>query len=88
MVSHYWQCSVQRGRHTKLCIISSLKWIIHIFAQNVTVWFLKLLSTHPIHIVVWGNFSFPVVALSYSYAIVKMTPVLHVNPSRIKRART
>ena len=28
------------------------------FAQNVTVGFLKLLSTHPIHIVVWVNFPF------------------------------
>ena len=28
------------------------------FAQNFTVGFLKLLSTHPIHIVVWGNFLF------------------------------
>ena len=30
------------------------------FAQNVTVGFLKLLSTHPIiiYIVVWGNFPF------------------------------
>ena len=27
-------------------------------AQNFTVGFLKLLSTHPIHIVVWGNFPF------------------------------
>ena len=28
------------------------------FAQNFTVGFLKVLSTHPIHIVVWGNFPF------------------------------
>ena len=28
------------------------------FAQHFTVGFLKLLSTHPIHIVVWGNFPF------------------------------
>ena len=28
------------------------------FAQNFTVGFLKLLSTHQIHIVVWGNFPF------------------------------
>ena len=26
------------------------------FAQNFIVGFLKLLATHPIHIVVWGNF--------------------------------
>ena len=28
------------------------------FASNFTVGFLKFLSTHPIHIVVWGNFPF------------------------------
>ena len=28
------------------------------FAQNFTVGFVKLLSTHPFHIVVWGNFPF------------------------------
>ena len=28
------------------------------FAQHFTFWFLKLLSTHPIHNVVWGNFPF------------------------------
>ena len=39
---------------TKLCIISSLERI----TQNVTVGCLELLSTHPIHIVVWGNFPF------------------------------
>ena len=27
-------------------------------AQTCTVGFVKLLSTHPIHIVVWGNFPF------------------------------
>ena len=27
-------------------------------AQTFTVGFVKLLSTHPIHIVVWGNFPF------------------------------
>ena len=26
--------------------------------QNFTVGFVKLLSTHPIHIVIWGNFPF------------------------------
>ena len=29
-------------------------------AQTFTVGFVKLLSTHPIHIVVWGNFPFKV----------------------------
>ena len=50
----FWQSSIQTGQHTKLCIISSLERI----AQNVTVGCLELLSTHPIHIVVWGNFPF------------------------------
>ena len=30
------------------------------FAQKFTVRFLKLLSTHPIHIVVWENFPGPI----------------------------
>ena len=53
----FWQSSIQRGRHTQVCIITSLKWIIQMTksAQTVTVGFLKLLSTHPIHIVVWGK---------------------------------
>ena len=29
-------------------------------AETVTVGFLKLLSTHPIHIVLWGKFPFNV----------------------------
>ena len=55
--------SILRGRHTKLCIISSLKWIIQIcfkfycWVLNFTVGFQNLLSTRPIHIV-WGNFPF------------------------------
>ena len=48
------ESSIKRGRHTQLWVITSLKWII----QNVTDGFLKLLSNHPIHIVVWGNFPF------------------------------
>ena len=55
----FWQSAVQRGRHTKLCIITSLKWIIQI-CSTFTVGFLKLLSVHPIHIVFWGNFPFNV----------------------------
>ena len=35
-------------------------------AQTFTVGFVKLLSTHPIHIVVWGNFSFNRNAYNYS----------------------
>ena len=49
--------SIQRGRHTQLCIITSLKWIIQI-CSTFTDGFVKLLSTHPIHIVVRGNFPF------------------------------
>ena len=29
----FWQSSLQRGRHTQLCIISSLKWIIQICSK-------------------------------------------------------
>ena len=59
MVYHiFWQSSVQRGRHTNICIIRSLKWIIQIvstFCYSVS----KSLSTHPIEIV-WGNFPFKI----------------------------
>ena len=40
-----------------------LNWLSK-FAQNFTVGFVKLLSTHPIHIVVWGNFPFNIHSLS------------------------
>ena len=53
----FWQSSIQRGRHTQLCIITSLKWIIKI-CSNFYTRPVKLLSTHPIHIVVWGNSPF------------------------------
>ena len=53
----FWQTSIYRGRHTQFCIVSSLNRSSK-FAQNFTVGFLHLLSTHPIHIVVWGNFPF------------------------------
>ena len=52
-------CSIQRGRQTQLCIITSLEWIIQI-CSNLTVGFVILLSSYPIHIVVWGNFPFKV----------------------------
>ena len=39
---------------------NDMNWFPSKFAQNLTVGFLKLLSTHPIHIVVWGNFPFNV----------------------------
>ena len=51
----FWQSSIQRGRHTQLCIITSLKWIIQI-CSNFYCWVCKIaFYTHPIHIVVWGN---------------------------------
>ena len=52
----------ERERHTKLCIISYLiiKYYQNYFAQTFTVGFINLLSAHPIHIVVWGNFPFKV----------------------------
>ena len=54
----FWQSSIQRGRHTQLCIITSLKWIIQI-CSNFYWWVSKIaFYTHPIHIVVWGNFPF------------------------------
>ena len=55
----FWQSSIQRGRHTQLCIITSLKWIIQI-CSNFYCWVCNLIAfyTHPIHNVVWGNFPF------------------------------
>ena len=54
----FWQSAIQRGRHTQLCIITSLKWIIQI-CSNFYCWVCKIaFYTHPIHIVVWGNFPF------------------------------
>ena len=36
VISHklFWQSSIQRGRHTQLCIITSLKWIIQICSNS------------------------------------------------------
>ena len=70
----FWQSSIQRGRHTQLCIITSLKWII-LICLTFTVGFVKLLSTHPIHIVVWGNFPFNVQIWLLSSLLV--SKVLH-----------
>ena len=36
-----WQSSIQRGRHTQLCIITSLKWIIQI-CLNSYCWVCKI----------------------------------------------
>ena len=54
----FWQSSIQRGRHTQLCIITSLKRIIQI-CSNFYCWVSKI--AHPIHIV-WGNVPFKVLA--------------------------
>ena len=37
----FWQSSIQRGRHTQLCIITSLKWIIQI-CSNFYWWVSKI----------------------------------------------
>ena len=37
----FWQNSIQRGRHTKLCIVISLKWIIQI-CWNFYWWVSKI----------------------------------------------
>ena len=60
----FWQSSIQRGRHTQLCIITSLKWIIQI-CSNFYWWVSKncFLLT-PIHIVVLGNFPFNEMCIS------------------------
>ena len=42
-------------------------------AQTFTVGFVKLLSTHPIHIVVWGNFPFKEIATEYQAHIAHIT---------------
>ena len=70
----FWQSSVWRGRHTKLCIISSLKRIIQI-CFNFTVGFLKLRSTHPIHIVVWGNVPFKFRYSGWRKVAFRMAPL-------------
>ena len=53
----FWQSSIQRGQHTQLCIITSLKWIIQI-CSNFYCWACKIAFYSPIHIVVWGNLPF------------------------------
>ena len=53
----FWQSSIQRGRHTQLCIIISLKWIIQI-CSNYYCWVCKIAfySSNP-HCCL-GNFPF------------------------------
>ena len=42
----FWQSSVHRGRHTQLCIITSLKWIIQI-CSNFCYWVCKIAFYSP-----------------------------------------
>ena len=42
----FWQSSIQRGRHTQLCIITSLKWIIQI-CSNFYWWVSKIAFCPP-----------------------------------------
>ena len=74
----FWQSSIQRGRHTQLCIITSLNWIIQI-CSNFYVGLVKLLSTHPIHIVVWGNFPFKRCGPMASFSI-PLVPFSYLRP--------
>ena len=42
----FWQSSIQRGRHTQLCIITSLKWIIQM-CSNFYCWVCKIAFYSP-----------------------------------------
>ena len=42
----FWQSSIQRGRHTQLCIITSVKWIIQI-CSNFYCWVCKFAFYSP-----------------------------------------
>ena len=42
----FWQSSIQRGRHTQLCIITSLRWIIQI-CSNFYCWDSKIAFYSP-----------------------------------------
>ena len=42
----FWPSSIQRGRHTQLCIITSLKWIIQI-CSNFYWWVSKIAFYSP-----------------------------------------
>ena len=42
----FWPSSIQRGRHTQLCIITSLKWIIQI-CSNFYCWVCKIAFYSP-----------------------------------------
>ena len=61
----FWQSSVQRGRRTKFCIISSLKWIIQICSKFYR-WVSKITFHSPTPHCCWGNFPFNSLA-SFSF---------------------
>ena len=42
----FWQSSIQRGQHTQLCIITSLKWIIQI-CSNFYCWVCQIAFYSP-----------------------------------------
>ena len=42
----FWQSSIQRGQHTQLCIITSLKWIVQI-CSNFHCWVCKIAFYSP-----------------------------------------
>ena len=53
----FWQSSIQRGRHTQLCIITSLKLIIQI-CSNLYCWVCKIAFYSPNPHCCLGNFPF------------------------------
>ena len=56
-ITLFWQSSIQRGRHTQLCIITSLKWIIQI-CSNLYCCVCKIAFYLPNPHCCWGNFPF------------------------------
>ena len=50
----FWQSSIQGGRHTQLCIITSLKWIIQI-CSNFYSWVCMIAFYLPNPHCCWGN---------------------------------
>ena len=55
----FGQSSIKRGRHTQLCIITSLKWIIQI-CSNFYCWVCKIAFYSPNPHCCLGNFSFKI----------------------------
>ena len=56
ILAEFHPACIQRGQHTQLCIITSLKWIIQI-CSNFYCWVCKIAfySPNPHDIVVWGK---------------------------------